>query len=363
MLLGLVYAGRELYAVFSLEQKDLPELTPTAVNLLGVDTSAGYYIVVANRVAQLVLGRRSEFAAPDERDSGMGDTGEKKRVPIRELLEALQGNEESLSRFVMVLNDVNESEFPPDPTVWKSEDLERALDGDEALKMKLEEDLNVKLDGTPLGVIRRTALESGILIESPLAIRVRGHGGRQERVLTARFREPFQPRFCREVYARYSKKDATTAMIAGYYREEANAIADDPQRREDVVASLQHRLDGRRLREYARVPEEVLNSVTVIVGNGQMVRASSRSYRQADGKDYLDLAITLTEEGRQRLWRYSRGRVGSQLLLVCRGVAVAAPRINHELSQSEVTITQLSDRALAERTVETVNRREGAGGR
>jgi hypothetical protein len=74
-----------------------------------------------------------------------------------------------------------------------------------------------------------------------------------------------------------------------------------------------------------------------------------------------DLTVKLTPEGRDRLWQYSRGRVNSQLLLIVNGIAIAAPRIQHELAQGELTITQMPDEVLVRDAVEIINENNRKG--
>ncbi len=70
-----------------------------------------------------------------------------------------------------------------------------------------------------------------------------------------------------------------------------------------------------------------------------------------------DLTIEMTDEGRRRLWQYSEDKIGTQLLLIVDGVAIAAPKISHELAQGELTITQMADEGLVkEDTVNAINK-------
>jgi preprotein translocase subunit SecD len=70
-----------------------------------------------------------------------------------------------------------------------------------------------------------------------------------------------------------------------------------------------------------------------------------------------DLTINMTEEGRRRLWQYSKSRVGTQLLLIADGIAIAAPRIQHELAQGNLTITQMRDEVLLRDATDMLNKK------
>ena len=71
----------------------------------------------------------------------------------------------------------------------------------------------------------------------------------------------------------------------------------------------------------------------------------------------FDLSVDVSDEGRRRLWKYSKERVGTQLLLVADGIPIAAPRIQHELAQDSLTITQMEDEVLVRDAVEMLNQK------
>ena len=77
------------------------------------------------------------------------------------------------------------------------------------------------------------------------------------------------------------------------------------------------------------------------------------------GKPLYDLVLDLNDEGRDRLWKYSRNKVGTQLLLIVDGVAIAAPRVRHELAQKTVTITQMPDKALIQDAIDDIRTSTG----
>lgn len=350
-LAAAAYFGYGFISGLIVDSKKFAPIPPGEFNLVGVDTSKGYYIIVANQVAQLVRGSAGEFRAGEHDESE--SPSEKKRVPIREMLQSLQGNELALGKFVMSMNDMSDAEFPAYPIVWKAEDIQKAANGDEALKAKLENDLNVHLDGKPLDRVRVGALEEGIVIESPVAVDVQV--GAERRVLNARIREQFTPRFCREVWNQIGKKpNLNSAMIAGYYRTEAQRVLADPAQLEDVRASLLGRISTKRLNSFAAVPKSILDSATIIVNDGLIEGARYEKYRTSDGKEMFDLVLQLSDEGRMRLWQYSKRHPNSQLLVTWQGIAIAAPRIQGELPLSEVVVKQLADEGLVRDAVDSI---------
>lgn len=354
VVMGLGWFGyNQITGAMILNEKFTP-IKPDRVNIVGIDTSAGYYIIVANQVAQLVLGERSKnFEAPEHGSSG-GDAEKKRRVPIRELLLSLEGDEKALARLVMSLNELSDAELPSYPVIWKAEDMRKALSGDKALRTKLEQDLNVTLEGSPTASLKVSGIQEGIVIESPVSVKVPIEG--KQTVLTAIIREEFRSRFMAELDNTLSdKKELTPAMITGYYRDAAQKLLDNPDRRENVRSTLEGRIDPKRLAQLAELPERVLNSVTVIVNSSLMESATSKEYAASDGKPLFDITVKVTEEGRKRLWQYSKRHVGAQILVVWDGIAVAAPTISHELAFPEVTISQLTDPTLASDTAAAIN--------
>lgn len=348
------YFGYGFISGWMINRKVFPPIKPGNVNIVGVDTGAGYYIVVANQVAQLVRGQAAEFQPGSHEEAD----AEKKRVPIRELLQSLQGDEEALGAFVMKMNDISDAEFPAYPRIWKAEDIRKACAGDSALRKKLESDLNVKLDGTPLEHVRTGALEEGILIDSPVTLEVQV--GVDRKKLTGRIQQQYIPVFCRRVWNSIAEKpELTTAMIAGYYRDAAQEIFSGKTAKEDVEKALLGRVDPEHLATYARMPERMLESAMVIVSDDLIESAEYSSYKTGDGKMMFDLVLNLNDEGRQRLWQYSKRNPNAQLLVTWEGIAIAAPRIKGELALSRVTVSQLPDEGLVRDTVEAVNRTKG----
>ena len=120
------------------------------------------------------------------------------------------------------------------------------------------------------------------------------------------------------------------------------------------------RISPDRAADLAAKPQRVLENAAVILNDDQIISASAKTYK-ANKRELTDITINLTDEGRDRLWKYSHDRQGFQLLLVVDGIAIAAPRISHELSQRDVTISQLPDASLAEEAVDLMNKKPTGG--
>jgi hypothetical protein len=255
----------------------------------------------------------------------------------------------------MAMNDMSDSEFPPYPVIWKREDIEKALNGDKPLVEKLEKDLNVHLDGTPMDQIRTATLQGGIVIDSPVTVEVQV--GSERKPLVARVQEQFIPKLCSTVWNEVAEKpNLTNAMILGTYLAEGQKLLQNPDARQDVRKTLNGRIDDERLAGLAVIPTQVLDSAKVIVSDRLIEDAEAREYKTSDGKPMNDLVLHLTDEGRQRLWQYSKRNPNSQLLVTWEGVAIAAPRIQGELALSVVTVKQLADPDLVQETVAAIQK-------
>lgn len=352
-LMGGGYYGYKAISGYLLDRIKFDPIKPGNVNIVGVDTSKGYYIVVANQIAQLVMGEIGNFQAGDPDESASSDS-ERKRVPIHDLLKSLQGDEMALGKFIMSMNNMSDRDFPAYPRIWKSEDVERAIESDPELLAKLEQDLNVKLDGTPLETVRISALEEGIVLDSP--VEVEAQVGAERKRLVGRVQQQYSPRFCMNVWDSVSQKsNLTQNVIIGSYREAARAIFADPKLKEDVKESILGRISPQRMANLARIPQTILDSAQVIVNDGLIERAEYESYRTNDGKTLFNINLFLNEEGRKRLWQYSKRQPNAQLLFTWEGIAIAAPRIRGELALSKVTISQLADETLVRDAVDSIN--------
>jgi len=351
-LVVLGYGGYQFAMQKAIAGEHFTPVVPGNVNLVGIDPGAGYKIIVANFVAQLIEGGSSEFGGNENGSDGATEGSIKKRIPIKEMLAVLRGDESALGPLTMVMNDMKEENIPPHRVMWNAEDLHKAIAGDAKLKAKLENDLNVHLDGSPLDHVRPSSIEDGIVLDAPVQVTVNING--TQKVIVGHVLEPFKPRLIKAVEARYADKNYTPEMQAGYYTEEASKVMKDHSLREDVAQTLLERVSEKTSKERAAPVERVLKSATVVVNDGHILKASERTYDTSDGQR-SDLTIDLSDEGRRRLWKYSIDKVHTQLLLIANNVAIEAPRIQHVLSEDQLTITQMRDKTLVDDAVNMIN--------
>lgn len=350
---ALAYGGWRGYTAYHLSKIELTSIAPDSVNLIAVAPGPGFRIIVANQVAQLVE-TSGEFQSSGAGDESY-DSGIKRRVPIREMLGALAGDPAALGRFLYVMTGQREDDLPPVRQVWKAEEVKRALDGDAALQAKLEKDLNVRLDGTPLTTFTLQAIENGIVLEVPITARV-SSGGRGP--ITTSIQRPFRPSFAKSVSDKISESPADIGLdkVAAIYKQKYEEWKAEPDSRQDLRKDLLDALDTSKLQSAIEGPEKLLAQTQVILNSNHILSASYEK-NQATGKGALfDLRLQLTSEGRDRLWKYSHDRTGFQLLFVVDGIAIAAPRITHEMWQSDILMSQLPDEVLVRDAVDTINK-------
>lgn len=350
------YFGCSAYTSMTVMRIEFPPIKPDNVNIVGIEAGKGYRILVANQAAQLIQGGVETFD-PSHSGPENEDVTSKKRVPMREMLQAMQGNEEALGQFISIMNDLQESEdWPTERIEWKDEDLRKAIAGDAKLKAKLEKDINMHLDGTPLGQVSMTAMENGIIVETKVPCKVQV--GNAVKELKGSIRIPYRPRLVKAVELRLKNKAYEDQTVANYYADEGQRVLSGEVAKEDIGKSILDLLDGSHNAEYAGHAERVLQSAKVVCTSALIKHASFTSY-EAGGQHLNDLTIELTDEGRKRLWQYSHNKVGSQLLLIVNGVAIAAPRIRHELAQGELVITQMPDKISVQDAVDAINGKSG----
>lgn len=353
VLLGGGYYGWQLYARVTVDSIKFDPIKPARVNIVGIAAGSGYYIMVANHAAQLVQGTPGSFERPE---GGSGDT-DKKRVPIREMLAAMQGDADSLGQFIAVMNEMQETvEWPTERIIWDENDLRKAIDGDATLRSKLEKDINVRLDGTPLKQISLTAHENGIIVKTMVPCKVQV--GAKVVDMQGPLFVPYRSRISKAVENELKEKAYNLEDVAGYYALETQKIEQKKTQKENVVENLRNIIDPSTNADLAEPAQKVLKSATVVLTDEFIVDASYRNY--TSGRENMnDLTIQLNDEGRKRLWQYSRRMGQAQLLLIVDGVAIAAPRIAHELAQGELQITQLPDKILVEDAVRAIKEKTG----
>lgn len=356
VLLAAIIGGSNLYSSYRVSHMDFKAIEPGEVNVVGVDVGKGFRIIVANQIAQLVQ-RDTNADETQNADHAQAEDSNKRRVPIREMLQALQGNEEALGKFVETLNGLSENDLPAHRVIWEDSDIKKAFAGDPVLKKKLESDLNMHLDGSALDEFRPSAMWDGIVVRVHLPVRVKvGAEVRNMKapVLVA-FKTGLMSNLERELG---TESNLTKEKMVGHYAAAVKQMK-EKGKKENLEESLLTTISDKHLAELGEGPQRVLESATIVINENQISRASYDTYDSPRGKMH-NLQIDLTPDGVDRMWYFSRNRVGTQLLVVANGIAIAAPRISHELSSSPLQIDKLQDEVLIRDAVDMINKKKGS---
>lgn len=358
-LVAIGYGGYRGWQAYQLAGVELTPVAPGKVSIIGVSPEAGVSVIVANKMAQLVESDNANFSAGDSSNGGGATQGAiKKRIPVREWIGVLSGDQDSLGKFVMIMANKREDEkWPSERVIWKQEDVEKAIAGDAALKKKLEEDINMTLEGRPLSQLSLRAFYNGIVLDYPVTLKVRL--GKEEKTLVGRFQEPYQPRFIAELEKSLSEKNVDESMIAGTYRQAAQELlSPDSEGRkrplENIADTIRNVYEPSKVRGYVAKAEPLVKGSTVVVSADMIKTAVSNKVDTNEGPRW-EIRVKLTDEGRKRLWKYSLDNVGKRVLLIANDVPIAAASISHELMQGELVITQLEDESLVEEAIELIS--------
>ncbi len=336
--------------------ENLPPIKPGRVNIIGVDTSKGYRIIVQNQLAKMVQGGVEAFRAGDMSEEAAEEDGPNRRyIPIKEMLFALAGDDKALGTFIMKINEIKTDDWASTAKIWKSEDLEKAFGGDKALKGKLESDLNMHLDGSVLDHVNKNSIYSGIIVDFPVTMKVQSDQGPKQRV--ARVQRWYRPNLIvtiTDVNMTKTHKYYTLQDVANQYALEAERLKSGEITKENIVKSIQSMYSPSAVSMLAETPERIINSIVPVINENQINDATETVNQGQKGQLYT-LTFNLTDEGVKRIWHYTRDREGSQLLVVVDGVAISAPRIDHGINSANVQINNLEDESLVQDSIEALH--------
>ncbi len=349
LLIAVIVLGWKAYAVLRLKDVKLDPVTPGRVNIVAVSPQAGYKIIVANQIAYLA--KVDGDLEVGEMDVSNEDVSGASRLPLRELMQTMQGDEKALGVLVMKLNDWEDVNL--NAKVWRAEDIQKVLDGDAELGARLVKDLNVGLDGVPLDTFDQNAIYNGIVIDSPVTVDVMVGG--TKKTLVGRVQEGYQPTFASQVEGRLRDKfNPSVEVVTGIYAEVARPILEQGKG-EDVRRTLASRIDAKRLADLTHKPKQVLDNTIVLMNEGHITQATYTNYEVGKNETSNDVSIGLTDPGRMRLWKYSHDNKGFQLLFIVDTIAIAAPRITTELAESNITIRRVPSEDLVADAVALLN--------
>lgn len=346
-LIALAYGGSYAYTKIELANVNLDPIPSSDICILAIGPKAGVRDIVANQMVQII--ESSGGFKGEGSDEGGAQTGSvKKRIPVKELVEILGGNPESVPPFLKKLKTVKEDEEESQTSpIWSKQDIEKAMAGDAALKSKLEHDLNMSLDGTPLPKINRTAFFDGIRVKTPITLKIPNAKGP---TLETYDIVTYRPRFLTQFFKTMQTKFYDDAQLQTDYAIFVKGLTESKEKLDSTFESIFKRS---ALSEETRKAEQIASNTKILVNQG-MIRDMELEQHSVDGKDIsYDLKLKLTPEGKNRLWKFS-SEGGTKIILVSKGVGIAAATIGTSLNSEELVIKQVPDKTLIEEAVSLI---------
>jgi hypothetical protein len=349
-LIGIAYGGSYGYTKMRLVGVDLHPVPSSDLCLLAIGPKAGVKIIIANQMVQVVEAT-DKFGAQESSGGGAESGSVKKRIPVKELVEVLGGDPDSAQTFVKKMRDFNEeNETAEDSPIWSKEDLLKAMDGDPILKPKLERDLCVSSNGTPSPTLNRLTFFYGIRIKVGITLNVPNAKGTNIKTTDI---VSFKPRFMSQFYKSMQTKFYDKTELQTYYSSFLRDEKPEPQNLKETLTKVFSRIENSE--ELAKAVHIASNS-TILVNQPMIEKISMEE--QSDGRvTTYDLKIRLTNEGKNRLWKFS-SEGGTQLLVVSKGVAIAAAIIGTQLNSQELVIKQIADKRLVEDAVKLIEQKD-----
>lgn len=331
----------------------VPPLRPGKVNLIAISPGQGYRIIVANRVAQIIKGSAEEFEGKGSGEGGAMDANRPK-IPMRDFIKSLDGDEEALSKLIIVLGKINVDQLPVVESRWKPDEIERALNGDALLQTKLEREINAKLDGTPLKEVRLSAIESGIVVDCPVEVQVNLDGKKVTKIASVPMN--FRTQVAEEVSKTLEGRgpNVSAAELQGIYLQSIKAVG---EKKEDIRARLTRMINPQTYREqFALEVERLLANATILANETNLRGVGMSSEKTTKDQEIYSIDLTLSPDGQKRLFKASVERSGHQMLFVVDGIAIAAPTIKQQVWLRNISINQLHDGKLVREAVDTMSR-------
>lgn len=347
-VVALVYGGNLAYTKFSLRTVNLDPIPSGDVCLLAINKDSGVTAIVANQMAQIVE-VSNKFGGSSDESSGGGQTqgSVKRRIPVLELVGILNGDEDSVSPFVKKMREASDDvDVSEDAPLWTMEDIEKAIAGDATLKTKLEQDLDMTLDGVPKATVNRTTFFNGIRVKVPINLDVPNAKGPTIKGYDI---VNFKPRFMTQFYKSMREKFYDKEQLQQYY---SAYLKDSADTKEDIVSTLRSIFSRAKASEELQKVVQIGKNTKILVNRPMITGASMKE--DSDGRESTyDLTIHLSPEGRSRLWKFS-SEGGTQLLVVSKGVAIAAATIGTQLNSDELVVKQIPNKTLVQDVVDQI---------
>ena len=342
-LVGLAYGGRYGITKLQLRGVDLHPIASSDFCLVAIGPRANVKTITANQMVQIVESS-DKFSGDSGGEAGMESGAVKKRIPVRELIGVLGGDPDSAQVFVKKLRDYNDETGSGDEgPIWAKSDLQAAVAAKGPMREKLEHDLGVTMDGQLNPVINRLAYFYGIRVKVPITLHVPNAKG--EKIDTFDI-VSFKPKVMSRFYKQMQTKFYDKAQLQTYY---TSFLRDEKPEIQDIGDTLKKIFAGVEGSDELKKAENIARYSTILVNQPMIEKVSMES--QTDGRVVTyDLKIGLNAEGKGRLLKFS-SEGGKQILVVSKGVALAAAIIGTQLNSQELVIKQIANKRLLEDAV------------
>ena len=237
----IFWAGYKLYPTWKLHSFEPKSLVPGHLNFISFSENAPFQMISSNHTISIINHPKKNQTQTYQHQ---------KKIPLKEVIETLQRHPKALERLAMFFMHQDESKMPFQQIIWDIPSLHQALSGHPLLTQRLENDLNVKLDGTPLPYIRKSAYENGIVIKIPLSITIHSASGNQ--TLNSFISEPYKPNLIKNLEKKLGQHLIITPQIL---KKTYQSFFPDTSKRENVKRSLQHRISSDRVQHLSSTIE------------------------------------------------------------------------------------------------------------
>jgi hypothetical protein len=350
LLGGVAYGGSKLYTIIRLQGVELTPVEPTDFCLVAIGKGAPVKVITANHIAQLV-----EVAGGLENQGSEGGGAEsgaiKRRIPVKEMLGILAGDSDSVAPMIEKLRTTTDDDgsISDETPVWTLADVEKALDGDVALKSRLENDLSTKVDGTPIRPLNLNAFYNGIAIKIPIELKVPNAKGATIKGFDI---VSFRPRFMIAFYKSMREKFFDKQSIQNFYNQ---FLLQDQNAVYPSLKTLISGVKSSALNSEQKLKiEQIAGVSTILINRSNIVSAEMMEDKSGKEPTY-DMKLRLDASGQKRLWKFSSGG-GEKLLVISKGVPIASATLGSELNGEELVIKQIAERKLVVEAIETLQK-------
>lgn len=351
-LVATAVGGSKLYTQMRLKGVELTPIPSQDFCLVAISEEAKVKILAVNHMVQVVEAS-DDFKSGGGGGGGGSESGSiKARIPMKEMLEILDGDGEGIQGMIYRLGKKeNAEDISESAPLWSAEDLQKAIGGDPVLKAKLESNLNVSLDGKLAPKLDRTAFYHGIRIQVPTQFDVPNSSGKPVQGFTL---VPIKSKAMSRLYKELESKFLDAAALDRFYAEfvkQSEGVSNEKPG--ELILNLLKK--GNMSEAYAK-SLNVLKHASVIV-NRKMVESASVEEVASEKEKSYNLSIHLTDEGAQRLWKFSNEHPNTKIIVVSKKVPIAAASIGSQLNSKELVIKQIADKTLVQEAVDLLKTR------